>query len=391
MSKVDFHLRLDKAVCVDLFPDEWLTVYCELVVDSYALQFYDILVKKEPADAACAELGLCPQARAQPLAANRRGATSLPPDTANKAKAGDDGGFAFAVLSDMHIGESEYVSWLSTKAIALINSLVDAHDIKMVFVTGDITNSAMYYQWSAAKGLLDQLKVPYFPTFGNHDVWSYNATFEEPKPTGDRQFAQTFGDALRNGTLQGATLVKNEDTSFDPQLNVTCLYQNWELTYNGMAFYGLDWNSREHAATELGDKGAWPAARLHNYTHGTLPWLKERLQALPRSIKTVTLFQHHPFAMPFFIPGWFFSFSDADLAAVKSALYTEGSGLNYWGLIAGHLHTWFSGNGFSADKSSAPFKQWLTEATKVAAGVTLVEVDADGRITDLTKLWGIDY
>jgi hypothetical protein len=39
-------------------------------------------------------------------------------------------------------------------------------------------------QWVKAKELLSHLKVPYLPVFGNHDIWSYNSTYEEPYPTG---------------------------------------------------------------------------------------------------------------------------------------------------------------------------------------------------------------
>ena len=39
-------------------------------------------------------------------------------------------------------------------------------------------------QWTKAKEVLSHLKVPYLPVFGNHDIWSYNSTYEEPYPTG---------------------------------------------------------------------------------------------------------------------------------------------------------------------------------------------------------------
>lgn len=45
--------------------------------------------------------------------------------------------------------------------------LVDDYNIKMVFITGDVTNSAMPQQWMDSKTILDKLKIPYFPTMGN--------------------------------------------------------------------------------------------------------------------------------------------------------------------------------------------------------------------------------
>ena len=99
--------------------------------------------------------------------------------------------------------------WLNRVAIEKINNLTRQENIKMVFITGmqhltrfqlsvsggnpcvvlrvragDITNSAMPEQWAKAKEVLSHLKVPYLPVFGNHDIWSYNSTYEEPYPTG---------------------------------------------------------------------------------------------------------------------------------------------------------------------------------------------------------------
>ncbi|MEW5760064.1 MAG: hypothetical protein AB1779_04800 [Candidatus Thermoplasmatota archaeon] len=41
--------------------------------------------------------------------------------------------------------------------------------------------------------MLDKLKIPYYPIIGNHDIWAFNDTFEEAKPTGDKGFMQIFG------------------------------------------------------------------------------------------------------------------------------------------------------------------------------------------------------
>ena len=51
--------------------------------------------------------------------------------------------YSFAVLSDMHIGESAYQSQLAQEAVAAINKKVSTNDIRFVIITGDISNSAL--------------------------------------------------------------------------------------------------------------------------------------------------------------------------------------------------------------------------------------------------------
>ena len=252
---------------------------------------------------------------------------------------------------------------------------------------------------------------------GNHDIWSYNNTggsYEEPYPTGDAKFAKTFADRFAFPNLTGASMVYNNKTCYNPNHNITSWFQNWVLSYNGWVFMGLDWTSRTHAFTPLGYKGAWPGilslslsffslifisilffsgASSQNFPGGTLPWLQEQLKALPRATtKQVILFQHHPLAMPFFIPEAIYSFPPSDKDAIRQVIEDYGNGLNIWGVVAGHLHIWFSGMGFSASPNLPNFRQWLTEATKLGSSITLVNVDqSTNQIARISKLYGLDY
>jgi len=289
------------------------------------------------------------------------------------------------VISDTHIGEqmpNDYTTWLTQVTVAKINSLVKSENIKMVFITGDITNSAMPEQWTKAKSLYDKLIVPYFPIIGNHDMWSYSSNFEEPTPTGDRQFAQLFKDRFINPGLPGAKLTYNNQTTWNPEQNITSWFQNWQMDYNGFTFLALDWNSRAHAVTDLGYKGALPLAELHDFPGGTFPWLLNKLAHLPNQTKHLVLLQRHPFAMPIFVPEIIYSFSAYAKERILSHLRKPGIAERYWGVIAGHLHVWYSG--VKVDR------QWLTEATKVGSAISLVHVK-DGSISDIIKLFGYDY
>jgi len=291
--------------------------------------------------------------------------------------------FSFAVISDTHIGAGEKDNvWLTEVAIKKINSMIESENIKMAFITGDLTDSAMPYQWHSVRKILDTFKVPYFPIIGNHDMWSYNATFEEKHPTGDAQFAATFADRFRNPpNLEGATISYNNKTCWNPEQKITSWFQNWELKYRNFTFLALDWNSRVHAVSSLGYKGAMPTAQLHDFPGGTFPWMVGRLGQLEENTQLVLL-QHHPFEMPLFIPEFIYSFPYEEKEKVLRQLDKSDVKHKYWGVIAGHLHIWYNG--------VKEYQQWLTEASKSASSISIVRVSG-GKITTISRYFGYDY
>ena len=118
--------------------------------------------------------------------------------------------------------------------VAKINSLVSEKNIKYVFITGDVTNTALPEQYATARKLLDSLTVPYIPSIGNHvknfsttnfftpkDQWSYNSTWEEVHPTGDALFAKTFADKFQQ---EGVTFYNNQ-TCYNSEENIISWFQ----------------------------------------------------------------------------------------------------------------------------------------------------------------------
>jgi len=85
----------------------------------------------------------------------------------------------FAVISDPHISipQQKGVSdgyklglktqMLTENAVAEINKIPD---LKFVLVAGDLTQDAEPWNIDALRRILDELKVPYFVTLGNHDL-----------------------------------------------------------------------------------------------------------------------------------------------------------------------------------------------------------------------------
>jgi 3',5'-cyclic AMP phosphodiesterase CpdA len=73
------------------------------------------------------------------------------------------------------------------RAVAEVNSL---GDIDFVIVSGDISEYGDSSSLQKAKKLLDNLKVPYYITLGNHEVnWAENETANYLQVFGDDKFA----------------------------------------------------------------------------------------------------------------------------------------------------------------------------------------------------------
>jgi hypothetical protein len=398
-NETAFHRVID-AACEDASAgSEWVAVYCMYEVDMNTWTIYDALVLGRSAADVCASLGYCPSpARPEPesvadwakaAAAAELQSTKLDHD----ADAEDEDWYRIAVISDTHIGQHtglEYVTWLLDQAVDKINERRVADRIRLVVITGDVTDSAMPFMWQTARRSLDRLAVPYIPTFGNHDVWMYNNSkgdnaypeeWEEAVPTGDAHFAATFEDILTGAAppvVPGAQLVYNAEPCHNPRNNITSWFQNWELQLGDLVLWGLDWNTRDGAIRSEHQMGAKPNAELFDFPCGTYQWWSDRVAKLAvtaKTPKTLMMFQHHPFTLPPVIPLAYFSFSEAQLdslASVMNNASATNANLNWWGVVAGHLHVWYEG---SAEIASMPrLSQWLTEASKISSAFTLFTV-----------------
>lgn len=271
---------------------------------------------------------------------------------------------------------------------------MEKYAIQVVFVTGDITDSSMPFQWKEAKAILDELDVPYVPTLGNHDVWTYNnskdSNYETPTAQGDYLFASTFQDILTNGPkdLNFTQFAYNSKPTHNPNQNINSWYQNWKIIYNQILFYSLDWNTREAAIP--GDKGALPTAELQDFPGGTFDFLTSEVTNFTNSdgVKNIIFLQHHPFAMPFFVPEFIYSFSQEKKDKVFDLIQTNSDFQQlFWGTIAGHLHTWSPRN----QTTELSKNEWLTEASKVASSFSLFSVENNRISSAIQKFYGFDY
>jgi hypothetical protein len=246
-----------------------------------------------------------------------------------------------------------------------------------VFVTGDITASALLEEFQKAREILDALEMPWWPLFGNHDSWPYtrhDGTFNQTDtPIGDQYFAEVFGDILSGETAKFmADKSKYAVTRTEGWPSKSCLNQDYK-TYNSwlhnfqvsyplfsktFKVLALDWVSRRPA---LPEPGVGPEAELHDYECGTTDWLQKRL-AVSDPDNKYFIFQHHPFHNwdildPFGHNSfWNFTFDDTQDKRVQQVLSQHYPVSAFLGSQGGHNHRWFDGPAFT--KYTALTEDW---------------------------------
>lgn len=265
--------------------------------------------------------------------------------------------FSFVHMSDIHIGEGvdDYgtFGYLDTigpgdigrpaqrlrSAVNWINANYIEKKIAFVVISGDITDSAEKSEFFKSKEILDDLEIPYVPLIGNHDVWPYI------KGDSARQSEYPFGDSLINDIFEDifnslSSFFDNWDDGtrltrgWNAEGNTHVYLHNYVATYKNNHFIFLDFDPR-YPATFPPGPGIGPEAQLHDYSGGTLQWLKETLEILPdKRDKNIFLFSHHPPAKD----PWAFinAFSIDELVKINNVLLPFRQHLGIW--FAGHIH-----------------------------------------------------
>ena len=300
-----------------------------------------------------------------------------------------------ATVTDTHIGENcngdlSYDNCTPvralTDAVKKMNSLVPKLD--GVFVTGDLTSSALKEEFVKIREILDGLDVPFWPVLGNHDSWPYvkfeNGSFAETEtPIGDQFFTEVFSDIV-SGELYNKKFFSTSKTLGWPK--ESCLNQDFGFQSHFHNFYvefpkfsdkftllALDWVARGSAAPFA---GVGPEAELHEFPCGTMEWLAGTLSSHAERSRDNRFFimQHHPFRNRDIWDPYGknevknFTFDDVQDKKIEQVLASYFDVQNYLGAQAGHLHRWFNGTAFTKytafSDSFLTFPEWETAACK---------------------------
>jgi len=194
-----------------------------------------------------------------------------------------------ATVTDVHIGESckgnlTLDGCPPMKALSLAFEKMNELGLDGVFLTGDLTSSALMEEYQALSDLLDELTIPWWPLLGNHDVWPYerheDGSFNQTDtPVGDTYLAEVFGEVLAAKYKDSALAVLYNNTTTTDWPQASCLngyyktYNSWFHNFkvkfpqfsDQLVFLALDWNARGAA---LPEPGVGPEAELHDFECG---------------------------------------------------------------------------------------------------------------------------
>jgi len=294
--------------------------------------------------------------------------------------------FSFAQVTDLHVGEGwgDYGTpgWDDAEgaedertavlrlAVSSINLAVEEYDIRFVAATGDLSDSGERSELWKAREILDQLRVPYLPAIGNHDMWPYTSGEEASGPCGDRVFEEVFADQFERLATLFDGFTKAPTPTFNPTCDCDSSFQNYGFDLEGFHFITLDIGTREHAP--LGYPGVHSGSDLHDFAGGTWPWFEAYLGAVATpGARNTFVFLHHP---PIVTTGGLLDCLDPGEAdRLDALLRNDGIRGAVWGFFAGHHHVEYAMSVYDGQHVV------VMPATKDGA-VRIVQLFGDGRV-----------
>lgn len=123
--------------------------------------------------------------------------------------------FSFALLTDTHISNTNPQPLEDLqRSVADINA---QPDVDFVIVSGDLTESGDRQALETVKSTLDQLRVPYYATSGNHETtWSESGVMDFSRVFGSNRFSFTYDSTFFIGFNSGP-VIRMADGHVAPQ------------------------------------------------------------------------------------------------------------------------------------------------------------------------------
>jgi len=207
----------------------------------------------------------------------------------------------FAVIPDVHIGrESVFINpwdkWYcffkripTNEAVAgkaIIERLkravrwINTHpEIEFVISIGDITDSGTPEQLRKASQICNEIRVPFIPLIGNHDLWPYQRRgkeiiWEAKEPISVEKFECYFKNWRTSPLFKNVQKQKG-------------VFQNFAFSIKDTRFVIVDNNNRRKAPFGLPGQAGW--AKLHPESYF---WLQK--EVLSAQETKIIIFSHAP-------------------------------------------------------------------------------------------------
>lgn len=157
--------------------------------------------------------------------------------------------FSFALFTDTHISQSN-----PTPLADLHNSVNEVNQdsaIAFVLVSGDVTESGDSLSMVAAKSVLDELRVPYYVTSGNHETkWSESGCMDFTDVFGADRFCFVYNECCFIGFNSGP-VIKMADGHVAPQ-DISWMREQLDKLPQGTVVFPVT-----HYPLQTGDVDNW--------------------------------------------------------------------------------------------------------------------------------------
>lgn len=171
---------------------------------------------------------------------------------------------------------------IETRLLELVRLVNSDPKIKFVVSVGDLTDSATEKQFYRLQEILSNIKVPYLPLMGNHDIWPYSRD-------NSGKIEWNASEAI-NFALFKQYFIKefnNAPNFFDDWQEQGNKFGNLSFSYNNVKFIVVDNVNRKKSPFGLPGAIGW--SKLHQ---ASWLWLKEQL--LKTKQETVYVLSHAP-------------------------------------------------------------------------------------------------